>query len=121
MLRDAIEDAFRQFADGNTESIQMYNDQKERIQKNIDRLDKSKTKLEDEIVELNGCVATQTAISQAASNKKQRNVRLNNDATLLCTTFNGEYEAATAGRRQELIVLAELERLVEKRFKEQHQ
>ncbi|CAD8184855.1 unnamed protein product [Paramecium pentaurelia] len=117
-LRNNIEDSYNQFTAENNQAIVLYNNQKERIDKNIARLEKSKTRLEDQITDLNGCVATQTAISQAASNKKQRNQRLLDDATALCTTFNSEYENASAARRQELVLLSEVERLVEKRQNE---
>ncbi|KAM3144544.1 hypothetical protein pb186bvf_003413 [Paramecium bursaria] len=114
-LRQIVQDAYNQFVSDNNISIQYYNEQKERIQKNIVRLEKSQAALEDQIVDLNGVIATQTAISQAASNKKQRNQKLLDDATALCGTFQSEYDVASTGRRQELVVLAELERLVERR------
>jgi len=59
-----------------------------------------------------------TALAQAASNKLQRNQALLDDANVLCAAVEEEYEAATQGRRNELIIIAELERLVERRAAE---
>jgi len=74
--------------------------------------------LANKIENLIGTISVQTAIQQAASNKKQRNSILLDDATDLCHSFDVEYAATTTGRRQELVLVAELERLAERRAAE---
>jgi hypothetical protein len=94
----------------------MFEAQKERIENNITRLEAATESLKEEISSLNGVIGQQTAIAQAASNKKSRNSKLLDDATALCGSFNAEYTAATAGRRQELVIVSELERMVARRM-----
>ena len=115
-LRNAVTSTFDAYTEENSNSLAAFNDQKERIVSNVNRMEAQEARLQRKIEDLSGCVATQTAVAQAATNKQQRNQLLWDDATELCNIFNNEYSATTAGRREELVLVAELERLVERRF-----
>lgn len=117
-LRERIVAEWAQFGEEHNDSVAAYNDQKERIAGNIDRLEKQEAALTTAIENFTNTIAVQTAIAQANSNKLQRNSALLTDAQDLCAAVEQEYQAATAGRRQELVIIAELERLAERRAAE---
>jgi exonuclease VII small subunit len=117
-LKQHIVDEFAEFGNDHNDSLAAYNDQKDRIDGNIARLEKQEVQLTEAIENYTNTVATQTAIAQAASNKLQRNSALLQDAQELQAAVEHEYAAATQGRRNELVLIAELERLVERRAAE---
>lgn len=117
-LRERIVAEWAQFGEEHNDSVAAYNDQKERIAGNIERLEKQEETLTTAIENFTNTIAVQTAIAQANSNKLQRNSALLVDAQDLCAAVEQEYQAATQGRRQELVIIAELERLAERRAAE---
>jgi chromosome segregation ATPase len=117
-LKQHIQDEWVSYGEEHNDSLASYNDQKDRISGNIARLEAQEHNLEEAIENYNNTIASQTALAQAASNKLQRNQALLDDAEELCEAVEEEYQAATAGRRNELVIIAELERLVERRAAE---
>lgn len=105
----------------NAQGLQEFTAQKDLYVAAGARLESSKARLVSKIENLQGTISVQTAVQQAASNKRQRNQILLDDATSLCNSFDIEYAATTAGRRQELVLVAELERLAERRAVEQNE
>jgi len=117
-LRQHIVDEWSEYGVEHNDSVADYNDQKERIDGNVSRLEAQERNLEAAIESYTNTIAVNTALAQAASNKLQRNSALLEDAQVLCAAVEEEYQAATQGRRNELIIIAELERLVERRAAE---
>jgi len=115
-LREKVQEAYNAFAEADAEAVQAFNDQKERLENNLARLEAQRARLEREVDELSQCIGTQSAIAQTAANKLHRNQQLWDQAKGLCYTFDQEYNYATQTRRQELQLVAELEALVERRF-----
>ncbi|CAD8131842.1 unnamed protein product [Paramecium pentaurelia] len=118
-LRSNVEEAWASYTAENTNAIALFTQQKDLYLDTQNRLESSKQQLVSKAESLQGVITVQTAISQAATNKKQRNQILWDDAEDLCHSFDVEYEAVTEGRRQELILVQELERAVERRAAEQ--
>jgi uncharacterized phage infection (PIP) family protein YhgE len=115
-LREKVQETYSAFAEQDAEAVQSFNDQKERLDSNLARLEAQATRLAKEVDELSQCIGTQSAIAQTASNKLQRNTQLWDQAKGLCLTFDNEYNYATQTRRHELQLVSELEALVERRF-----
>jgi chaperonin cofactor prefoldin len=115
-LRDKVQETYNAFAENDAEAVQAFNDQKERLDSNLARLEAQAARLAKEVDELGQCIGTQSAIAQTASNKLQRNQQLWDQAKGLCLTFDNEYNYATQTRRHELQLVSELEALVERRF-----
>ncbi|CAK78595.1 unnamed protein product (macronuclear) [Paramecium tetraurelia] len=118
-LRSNVEEAWASYTTENTKALALFTQQKDLYLATQGRLSDSKDKLVIKAENLQGVISVQTAIAQAATNKKQRNQTLWDDAADLCHSFDVEYEAVTEGRRQELILVQELERAVERRAAEQ--
>ncbi|CAD8138122.1 unnamed protein product [Paramecium pentaurelia] len=118
-LRANVEEAWASYTAENTNALALFTQQKDLYLATQGRLDSSKEKLSSKAENLQGVISVQTAVAQAATNKKQRNQTLWDDAADLCHSFDVEYEAVTAGRRQELVLVQELERAVERRAAEQ--
>ncbi|CAD8043947.1 unnamed protein product [Paramecium primaurelia] len=118
-LRANVEEAWASYTTENTNALALFTQQKDLYLASQTRLDASKGRLNTKAENLQGVISVQTAVAQAASNKKQRNQTLWDDAADLCHSFDVEYEAVTAGRRQELVLVQELERLAERRAAEQ--
>lgn len=115
-LRAKVQEAYNSFAEDDAAAVQSFNDQKERLENNLSRLEAQAARLAREVDELSQCIGTQSAIAQTASNKLQRNQQLWDQAKGLCLTFDNEYNYATQTRRHELQLVTELEALVERRF-----
>ncbi|CAD8046415.1 unnamed protein product [Paramecium sonneborni] len=118
-LRTVVEEAWSSYTAENTNALALFTQQKDLYLASQSRLDASKGRLTTKAENLQGVISVQTAVAQAATNKKQRNQTLWDDAADLCHSFDVEYEAVTAGRRQELVLVQELERLAERRAAEQ--
>jgi chaperonin cofactor prefoldin len=56
-LRTNLENAREDFNNENSSGIQAFNDQKERYNGNIGRLEKLETRLNNQLEELGGCIA----------------------------------------------------------------
>ncbi|KAM3144936.1 hypothetical protein pb186bvf_002941 [Paramecium bursaria] len=117
-LRAEVEAAWTAYGEQNAVSQQQFNAQKETFTNQVTRLEAVEAKLSNKLENLQGVVSVQTAVAQAASNRRTRNQTLWDDATALCGSFDVEYQTTTAGRRAELVLVAELERLVERRLAE---
>ncbi|KAM3144938.1 hypothetical protein pb186bvf_002943 [Paramecium bursaria] len=117
-LRSEVEEAWTAYGESNALSQQQYNAQKETFTNQVTRLEAVETKLSNKLEHLQGVVSVQTAVAQAATNRRSRNQTLLDDANALCGSFEVEYQTTTAGRRAELVLVAELERLVERRLAE---
>ncbi|KAM3144934.1 hypothetical protein pb186bvf_002939 [Paramecium bursaria] len=117
-LRTEIEEAWTAYGEQNAVSSNQFNAQKETFTNQVARLEAVESKLSNKLENLQGVVSVQTAVSQAASNRRTRNQTLWDDANALCGSFEVEYQTTTAGRRAELVLVAELERLVERRLAE---
>ncbi|KAM3144940.1 hypothetical protein pb186bvf_002945 [Paramecium bursaria] len=117
-LRAEVEKAWNQYGELNAVSLNQFNAQKETFTNQVARLEKVETQLTNKLEHLQGVVSVQTAVAQAASNRRSRNQTLWDDATALCGSFDIEYQTTTAGRRAELVLVAELERLVQRRLAE---
>ncbi|CAK72565.1 unnamed protein product (macronuclear) [Paramecium tetraurelia] len=118
-LRSNVEEAWASYTAENTNALGLFAQQKDLYLASQARLDDSKGRLANKAENLQGVISVQTAVAQAATNKKQRNQTLWDDAADLCHSFDVEYEAVTTGRRQELVLVQELERLAERRAAEQ--
>ncbi|CAD8099022.1 unnamed protein product [Paramecium primaurelia] len=118
-LRSTVEEAWASYTADNTNALGLFSQQKDLYLASQTRLDEAKTHLSSKAENLQGTISTQTAVAQAATNKRQRNQTLWDDAADLCHSFDVEYETVTAGRRQELVLVNELERLAERRAAEQ--
>ncbi|CAD8204697.1 unnamed protein product [Paramecium octaurelia] len=118
-LRSNVEEAWASYTAENTTALGLFAQQKDLYLASQTRLDDAKTHLSSKAENLQGTISTQTAVAQAATNKRSRNQTLWDDAADLCHSFDVEYEAVTAGRRQELVLVNELERLAERRAAEQ--
>ncbi|CAD8054017.1 unnamed protein product [Paramecium sonneborni] len=118
-LRSNVEEAWASYTAENTNALALFSQQKDLYLASQSRLDSSKGRLTTKAENLQGVISVQTAVAQAATNKKQRNQTLWDDAADLCHSFDVEYQAVTQGRRQELVLVQELERLAERRAAEQ--
>jgi chaperonin cofactor prefoldin len=56
-LRTNLENAWNDFSTENSSGLQAFNDQKERYNGNIGRLEKLETRLTNQLEELAGCIA----------------------------------------------------------------
>lgn len=62
-LRTNLENSWADFSNENNSGLAAFVDQKDRYNDNIARLEKIETKLENQLEELSGCIAVQTAVS----------------------------------------------------------
>ncbi|CAD8090573.1 unnamed protein product [Paramecium sonneborni] len=118
-LRTAVENAWTEYTTQNQLGLQQFMGQKDLYTATQQRLDKAKSKLVSKLEATEGVISVQTAVAQAATNRRSRNQNLWDDAADLCHSFDVEFETVTAGRRQELILINELERLATRRAAEQ--
>ena len=116
--RQKIQSEYQEAAAAEQAAISAYNEDKARLLASIDTLSTQKDQLEQEIKELQKCITTQTGIVLSATNKRDRNQRLLDDATALCEAVAQEYNSATESRREELDLLKAIKERVEARFSE---
>jgi len=117
-LRDKLESEYQAAAQTEEAAIQAYNEDKARLTAAIDSLTTQKAGLEEELRELEKCIVTQTGILFTATQKRDRNQTLLDDAQNLCQSVADEYAAATASRKEELELLNAIRERVEARFAE---
>jgi len=115
-FREKTDSEYRDAATAEEAAIAAYNEDKARLTDAINSLQTQKDGLEGELKQLEKCIITQTGIVQSATQKRDRNQRLLDDASALCNSVAEEYTAATASRKQELELLSAIRERVEARF-----
>jgi len=114
--RSKIQAEYQESASAEQAAIAAYNEDKARLTNAIDTLSTQKDELEQELKELQKCIITQTGIVLSATNKRDRNQRLLDDATALCDAVTHEYNSASESRREELDLLKAIRERVDARF-----
>lgn len=117
-FREKVETAFREAAAVEEAAIAEYNEDKSRLTASISSLETQQEGLENELRQLEKCIITQTGIVQSATQKRDRNQRLLEDAQALCQSVADEYASASASRKEELELLAAIRERVQARFSE---
>lgn len=107
---------FAEAAEAEQKAEEEYAETKARLEATIEHLAQQEIDLAIEIEALDKCIVMQTGIVQAATAKRDRNQELLDAATEMCASFNAEYEAATAARKEELELLALIRERVEFHF-----
>jgi len=115
-FKDKLTADYQEAAATEDASVAAYNADKSRLEATIENLTQQEAGLENEINELNKCIVTQQGIISSATAKKDRNQRLLDDATALCTAVDAEYKNATEARKEELELLGAIRERVEARF-----
>jgi len=114
--RTKIQAEYQEAASAEQAAIAAYNEDKDRLTNAIETLSTQKDELEQELKELEKCIITQTGIVLSATNKRDRNQRLLDDATALCDAVTHEYNSASESRREELDLLKAIRERVDARF-----
>ncbi|CAD8177242.1 unnamed protein product [Paramecium octaurelia] len=120
-LRSAIQDAYDQFSESNAQSVGLFNLQKEQVNKVLSRLQGQHERQQVKLDKFSACIGVQSAVSNSASSKQQRNQQLLEQAQALCSTFQTEYNYGTQARRSEIQLVNQLEEMVRQRFEEVHE
>jgi len=94
----------------------LFNELKQRLEAIIAKLTSDITRTENQISEMNACVASETAIITTASNKLRRNKTLQDSAAKTCTDFAQEFVKATKNRLEEITTVEQVVQIVQKRF-----
>jgi hypothetical protein len=115
-LKDKFESEFQNIVENENKAIADHADDKTRVEGIITNLGENAEGLTSELFDLDKCIVNQTGIVQTAAAKRDRNQKLWDDATALCTACEDEYKSASKSRRQELKLLAAIQERVEARF-----
>jgi len=115
-FRNDVEVDYRTAEEEENTSIEEFNENKTRTEQTIANLEGQEESLGLELQALGKCILTQTGIIQTATAKRDRNQRLWDDATAMCTSFTNEYESASKGRKEELQLLEVIRTKVEEKF-----
>jgi hypothetical protein len=97
-------------------AVETFNAEEIRVKGIIAQLEGAIQALELEITQLDKCIITQIGIVNSAQAKLDRNTKLKDDATALCSACEDEYKSSSNSRRQELALLAAIKDRVEARF-----
>lgn len=117
-VRDEINSAFDAYTQAEQAAIDAFKKQKAELEGHLADLIADEKTLRRHLAEMNACVNQEIEIQKEAKAKEERNAGLLGDATSLCAHQEAQYHKATEARTDELKVLAELRRIVEKRYKE---
>ncbi|CAD8071784.1 unnamed protein product [Paramecium primaurelia] len=120
-LKSTINNAYNQFIESNSQSVALFNLQKEKVNKVLQRLQQQYEKQQIKLDKLQTCIGVQQAVSNTAQSKQQRNQQLLEQAQALCSTFQTEYNYGTQSRRNEIQLVNQLEQMVRQRFEEVHE
>ncbi|CAD8183385.1 unnamed protein product [Paramecium octaurelia] len=120
-LKSAIKDAYNQFTESNAQSVAQFNSSKEKVSKVLSRLQQQYERQQVKLDKLSACIGVQSAVSNSASSKQQRNQQLLEQAEALCSTFQTEYNYGTQSRRNEIQLVNQLEDMVRQRFEQVHE
>ncbi|CAD8099866.1 unnamed protein product [Paramecium sonneborni] len=115
-LRSTIQEAFNQFTDSNAQSVGLFNLQQEKVKKVLTRLEQQYERQQAKLEKSQACIGVQSAVSNSALSKQQRNEQLFEQAKALCSTFENEYNLSTKSRRNEIQLVNQLEDMVRQRF-----
>jgi len=115
-LRNRLVTDAKQNDDNEAKAQSLFNELKKRLEAIIAKLTSDITRTENQITEMNACVASETAIISTASNKLRRNKTLQDSAAKTCTDFAEEFVKATKNRLEEITTVEQVVGIVQKRF-----
>jgi len=115
-VRDEVNSAFDSYTQAEQAAIELYKKTRAQLVNHLADLKADEQTLRNHLDEMNNCVHQEGQVQASATKKKERNQGLLDDATDLCETQENQYAQATAARKEELRVLAELRGIVEKRY-----
>jgi len=115
-LRAKLEQDNKEAIETEESQVAKYNADVDRIEQIIANLNSQQEALENEITELDKCIVTQQNIVASATQKKQRNQTLYDDAIKMCAAMDRQYDSAKVGRSAELELLAAIKVKVEEHF-----